>query len=556
MTSSKASATQVPNTLDQPRRHSRWLTNLAVAGLLVQMIVPLLVFPAAASAQDAPPPTETTQEAEAPSPDTAAPVLGVPSDFIVLAEPGAGSAVVSFEVTANDAVDGPLAPTCSRASGSSFPLGDTIVACTATDAAGNQGSGQFTVTVAPAPAPTATSVPLPTNTPTPPEPVPPTPTEPPAATSTPQATAGPPSIVSDKADYAPGELVTLTGANWAPGETVNIYVNDDWGSTWSRNVDVTADAEGKIVDQFNLPDWFVATYSVRATGSISGSATTSFTDGNLKVGSNSERHFNYTATLYTGSADCTGTSGAADSKTADTNGSTTGVGHNQSLLIVANLYANAPNASAVFVSWSTPGDTPVEFAAGYSATDRTVCVIGFQEGSRDLIGIYAVNTAPVANNQSVTTNEDVAAEITLTASDADGNTLTYSIVSGPANGTLTGTGANRTYTPNANYNGSDSFTFKANDGTVDSNTATVSITVTAVNDAPVANDQSVTTSEDVAAEITLTASDADGNTLTYSIVSGPAYGTLSGTAPSLTYTPTANFNGSDSFTFKANDGAA
>ena len=169
--------------------------------------------------------------------------------------------------------------------------------------------------------------------------------------------------------------------------------------------------------------------------------------------------------------------------------------------------------------------------------------------------IYAPgNIAPVAQNQDVSTNEDTAKSITLTATDANGDSLTFSVVSGPTNGTLTGTAPDLTYTPNANYNGPDSFTFKANDGQVDSNTATVSITVTPVNDAPVANGQSVTTNEDTAKAITLSASDVDGNGLTFTVVTEPTNGTLSGTAPNLTYTPNANYNGPDSFTFKANDG--
>src|SRR2546430_1413871 len=171
------------------------------------------------------------------------------------------------------------------------------------------------------------------------------------------------------------------------------------------------------------------------------------------------------------------------------------------------------------------------------------------------ITVTAVNDAPVANAQSVTTAEDTAKAITLTASDVDGDALTYSIVSGPSHGSLSGAAPNVTYTPAANYNGSDSFTFKANDGTIDSAAATISITVTAVNDAPVANAQSVTTAEDTAKAITLTASDVDGDTLTYSIVCGPSHGSLSGAAPNVTYTPAANYNGPDSFTFKANDGA-
>src|SRR5207253_8129484 len=98
---------------------------------------------------------------------------------------------------------------------------------------------------------------------------------------------------------------------------------------------------------------------------------------------------------------------------------------------------------------------------------------------------------------------------------------TYSVVAGPTHGALSGTAPNLTYTPAANYNGADSFTFKANDGTVDSSAATVSITITAVNDAPVANDQAVTTNEDTAKAIVLTASDVDGDPLTYRIGAGP-----------------------------------
>ncbi len=170
------------------------------------------------------------------------------------------------------------------------------------------------------------------------------------------------------------------------------------------------------------------------------------------------------------------------------------------------------------------------------------------------ITVTAVNNAPVASPQSVSTNEDTAKAITLAGTDVDGDTLTYVIVTAPAHGTLTGTGANQTYTPAANYNGADSFTFKVNDGTVDSAPATVSITVTAVNDVPVASPQSVSTNEDTAKAITLAGTDADGDTLTYVIVTAPAHGTLTGTGVNQTYTPAANYNGADSFTFKVNDG--
>ena len=166
------------------------------------------------------------------------------------------------------------------------------------------------------------------------------------------------------------------------------------------------------------------------------------------------------------------------------------------------------------------------------------------------------NDAPVADIQSVSTDEDTALSIILTATDADGDSLTYTTVSSPSNGSLSGTAPNLTYTPDPDFNGDDFFTFKANDGIADSDPATISIAVVPVNDKPIADDQSVSTDENTELQITLTATDADGDSLTYTTVSSPSNGSLSGTAPNLTYTPNSDFTGSDSIIFKANDGIA
>ena len=90
--------------------------------------------------------------------------------------------------------------------------------------------------------------------------------------------SGPPTIASDKADYAPGETVTLTGTNWAAGEAVRIVVNDTYGASWVRGVTVTATDTGAVTDVFPLPSYFVSDYDVTATGPISGTATSTFTD--------------------------------------------------------------------------------------------------------------------------------------------------------------------------------------------------------------------------------------------------------------------------------------
>jgi Bacterial Ig domain len=91
-----------------------------------------------------------------------------------------------------------------------------------------------------------------------------------------------------------------------------------------------------------------------------------------------------------------------------------------------------------------------------------------------------VNNPPVANSQSITMNVNAIRAIILTGSDPNGDPLTYSVTTSPTHGTLTGTSPNLTYTPNANYTGSDSFAFKVNDGLVDSSPATVSLTINTV----------------------------------------------------------------------------
>ena len=226
---------------------------------------------------------------------------------------------------------------------------------------------------------------------------------------------GSPTIASDKADYSPGDTVVLSGSNWAPGESVHITVNDDVGSTWTYEADVTADGSGGISNSFQLPDSFIAAYRATATGPVSGSATTTFTDGNVKVTSAGGRDFTFTSTLYS-SANCTTGAGATSApQTADANGTAVGVGSSQSVLIAASGAANAPNASATFSNWTQPGNPAVVFAAGYSATDQTVCVVGFQSGNRDLVGNYSVAAPQVASiNRAASSPTNTAGSVSWT----------------------------------------------------------------------------------------------------------------------------------------------
>jgi hypothetical protein len=190
--------------------------------------------------------------------------------------------------------------------------------------------------------------------------------------------------------------------------------------------------------------------------------------------------------------------------------------------------------------------------------------VGFEDtlggGDRDyddnvfrFTGNLAPNEPPVADDRSLTTPEDTPLGVTLTGTDPEGGPLTFAVATAPTNGALSGTAPSLTYTPGPNFNGTDSFTFTVTDadGLVD--TGTVTITVTPVNDPPVADDQSLTTPEDTPLAVTLTGTDIDGDALSFT-AGAPSHGTLSGSGASRTYTPAANFTGTDSFTFVADDG--
>ena len=172
------------------------------------------------------------------------------------------------------------------------------------------------------------------------------------------------------------------------------------------------------------------------------------------------------------------------------------------------------------------------------------------------VNVTAVNDAPIAVAQTVSVVEDTAKAITLVGTDAENVSLTYAVVRQPTLGSLTGTAPNLTYTPDANKSGADSFTFKVNDGANDSATATLTILVSSANDLPEVVGQLVTTDEDAPVAITLSGSDVDGDALTYTVVAGPIKGELTGTAPNLVYVPNSDVSGTDSFTYKANDGTA
>ncbi|MBK9121839.1 MAG: tandem-95 repeat protein [Chloroflexi bacterium] len=183
------------------------------------------------------------------------------------------------------------------------------------------------------------------------------------------------------------------------------------------------------------------------------------------------------------------------------------------------------------------------------------------------ITVNPINDAPVAVDDTYTTDEDLALDVDIATgvlandTDVELDTLEATVVTDVTNGTLLlALDGSFTYTPNADFNGEDTFTYIVNDGTVDSTEATVTITVEPVNDAPVAVDDTFATEEDV--ELIVDAltgvlandGDVDLDPLTAVLVTDVTNGTLLlALDGSFTYTPNTGFNGSDSFTYNAND---
>lgn len=194
--------------------------------------------------------------------------------------------------------------------------------------------------------------------------------------------------------------------------------------------------------------------------------------------------------------------------------------------------------------------TPTTGATGFDSFVFK-CNDGVADSAPATVVVYVAPTgnASVANSQGVRTPQDTARAIVLTGS---GGTLTYTVLANPSKGALSGTAPNLTYTPTTGAVGFDSFIFKVNNGSTDSLPATVSVVITPVNSAPIADTKSVRTAQNTAVGVVLTGS---GGTLSYTVLANPSKGALSGTAPNLTYTPTTGATGFDSFIFKVNNGS-
>ena len=219
---------------------------------------------------------------------------------------------------------------------------------------------------------------------------------------------------------------------------------------------------------------------------------------------------------------------------------------------------------------SSLGDFSYTPSAGYSGPDSAVYEVGDGNGGTDRatvnITVNPVNDAPVGHDDHYRVDEDdtlivVQPGVLVNDTDVDGDTLTARLVRGPSSGSVSlSSSGDFAYTPNANFFGSDAFTYEVADGKGGTDQATVNITVDSVNDAPVAHDDHYSVDEDDTLIVSQPGvlgndTDVDGDRLSARLVRGPSNGSVSPSALGFfAYTPDANFFGSDAFTYEAADG--
>ncbi|WP_415686423.1 Ig-like domain-containing protein [Gillisia hiemivivida] len=509
--------------------------------------------------------------------DEEPPTIVCPSNIDMDVDQGVCGAVVSFETPIaidNSDLDVTVTQTAGPASGEVFPVGTTTVTFTATDAAGNQASCSFDVTITDNEDPifdTVSDINVNTD----------------ADSCGAVVTFSAPTAT----DNCDGTVVTLnegslaSGSEFPVGTTSVTYTATDAAgntSTVSFDVIVTDNQDPTIACPGNIittnvigQDYAVVKYTeVTATDNcgVTVERTTGLASGaQFPIGTTV---VTYMATDASGNqTECSFTvlvkgTPVAVNDVVSTNEDTSvviSVLDNDSdpdgdqLIIVSNT--NPTNGTLVDNEDGTFTYTP---NANYNGPDSFTYTItdgneGFDTATVS-ITVNPINDAPIAVDDSASVNEDTPVTISVldNDSDVDGDDLTVVSTTSPSNGTVViNENGTITYTPNDNFIGSDSFEYTISDGNGGTDTATVTITVNPINDAPIANDDVAEVDEDNPVTISVldNDSDVDGDDLTVIDTTNPDNGTVvineNGT---ITYTPNDNFNGSDSFEYTISDG--
>ncbi len=497
--------------------------------------------------------------------DNQDPTIACPANVTMSTETGVSYAVVNFEnATATDNCDVSVEQTAGLASGSQFPIGVSTVTFTATDASGNTAECSFTITI--------------------------TDNEPPTIVcpanvdmnvdagvcgavvsfETPSASdnSGLDVTVTQTAGPASGEVfpvgtttVTFTATDAAGNSascSFDVTVTDNEDPTFGTVSDIMVNTDAGVcgaVVSFEAPS---------ATDNCEGTVVT-LNEGSLASGS--EFPVGTTTVTYT-ATDAAGNTSTVSFDVIVTDNedptiacpsdiiTTNVIGQNYAVVTYTEITATdncgvtVERTSGLASGAQFPiGTTVVTYVATDSSGNQTECSF-----------TVLVKGTPVAVDDAVTTNEDTSVVISVldNDSDPDGDILTIISNTNPSNGTVVlNEDGTFTYTPNANYNGPDSFEYTISDGNGGTDTATVTITVVPVNDAPVAVDDSASTNEDTPVTVSVldNDSDIDGDVLTVVSTTTPSNGTVvindNGT---ITYTPNENFNGTDSFDYTISDG--
>uniref|UniRef100_UPI001CD61332 tandem-95 repeat protein n=1 Tax=Priestia megaterium TaxID=1404 RepID=UPI001CD61332 len=222
------------------------------------------------------------------------------------------------------------------------------------------------------------------------------------------------------------------------------------------------------------------------------------------------------------------------------------------------LQQNPDNGTAVINQDGTFIYTPNN---NFIGNDQFTILITDPEGATALSTIFVTvletNGTTTSQDLQISTDEDTPVTNQVIATNVNGNPLVYTIENPPINGVVTidsNTGI-FTYTPNANFNGSDAFVVYITDNLGGNATASVIVTVIPINDSPIVPNYQLTTNEDTPVTSMVIATDIDGNQLAYSLQNAPVNGIVNvGLDGMYTYTPNANFNGTDQFTVLVSDG--
>ncbi len=393
--------------------------------------------------------------------------------------------------------------------------------------------------------------------------------------------------------------IGIPSADWNGSESITFTAEDNSGNTDSDaasftvtavndapvasddSATVSEDSTNNVIDVLSDDtdvegdDLTVASVTQAANGSVTNNGLdVSYTpDGNY----NGSDTFTYTVSDGNGGTDTATVSvtvtSVNDPPVAADDSATVSEDSADNVIAVLGNDTDVDQDSLTVASVTQPGNgtvtnngSDVSYTpdADFNGSDTFTYTVSDGNGGTDTatvnVTVTSVNDPPVASDDSATVSEDSTnndIDVLSNDTDVDQDSLTVASVAQPGNGTVTNNGSDVSYTPDSNFNGSDTFTYTISDGNGGTDTATVNVTVTSVNDPLVAADDSATVSEDSAdnvIEVLSNDTDADGDSLTVASVTQPTNGSVTNNGSDVSYTPDANYNGSDSFTYTVSDG--